>query len=70
MSLQIHQKSCINKFINNEQKKPAAQRKPLPQLPEKVTELFDFGTVEGWDVDKIEEYNKIAGEAYRTESMY
>lgn len=55
-SLEIHIKTCIQKWEIEENKKPKKERRPLPQPPKQLGNLLDKGEM---GMKEIEEYNGI-----------
>lgn len=54
-SLKIHHPQCIEKFNNEESKKPKQDRRELPEMAEQLTQMIY--EKEDWTMDEIEQFN-------------
>jgi len=64
-SLEIHMKSCKKKWEQEEEKKPKAERRPLPQPPKNFDDMI-AGKVSQEDMDS---YNNDAFKHYNEKSL-
>jgi len=69
-SLQIHIKTCIKKWENEEAKKPPKERKPVPQPPKQLDAVMDKLNNDGKvDWAALESYNTKANDEYNEKAL-